>query len=249
MDEGNRIVIAVISALEEETAGIRTMLENTILEKWKGKTITRGTFSGTDVVLACSGAGKVNAALCVQLVIDRYEVETVLFAGIAGALNPSLHRGDIVVAKDCIQWDVDISAFGFSRGTISLPDSRGTLQVFKSDELLVKKALSWNSAGGKVVSGRILTGDSFITGKIIRERPWLDAAFKELKGDAVEMEGAAAAQVCYENGIPFLLFRVMSDTPFASSGGRVKHFRRLLSSSSEKISLLITFILKGQNDV
>ncbi len=249
MDEGNRVVIAVISALEEETAGIRTELENTVVEKWKGKTITRGTFSGTDVVLACSGAGKVNAALCVQFIIDRYKVTAVFFAGIAGALNPSLNIGDIVAAKDCIQWDVDISAFGFIRGAISLPDNRGTLQVFKSDESLLKKALTWKSTGWKVVSGRILTGDSFITGKIIRDKPWLDAAFKELKGDAVEMEGAAAAQVCYENGIPFSLIRVITDTPFASSGGRVKHFRRLLTSSSKKISLLIAFILKGQNNV
>ncbi len=239
-------MIAVISALEGETSSIRIKMKDIVSEKWKERIITRGSFSGEDIILACSGAGKVNAALCVQFIIDRYEIETIFFVGIAGALNPSLSIGDIVAAKECIQWDVDISAFGFKRGTIPQPDSKGEVRIFESDESLLKKVLAWKLPGGKVVPGRILTGDSFITGKIIRERPWLDAAFKELHGDAVEMEGAAAAQVCYENGISFLLVRVISDT---LSGGKVKHFGRFLSSSSEKLSSLIAFILKGQNDV
>src|SRR5690606_10676125 len=77
-----------------------------------------GTFQSKAVVLCKSGVGKVNAAVCTQILIDRFEVEAVIFTGVAGALHPTLDIGDIVVSTTCMQHDIDASALGFPRGTI-----------------------------------------------------------------------------------------------------------------------------------
>ncbi len=232
-------MIAVIGALEGEIESIREHMSINTLEEWNNRKIQQGMLSGNEVVLTFSGVGKVNAAGCVQHIIDTYRVDAVFFIGIAGALNDSLKIGDIVLADECVQWDVDLSAFGYLPGELLLADER-RVKLFYGDENILRKALSWKTTGRHVVKGRVLTGDTFLTAMMLKRRKDVAELFDNLRGVAVEMEGAAAAQVCFEHAIPFFLARVISDTPAA---GTVKRFKRFLSLSSQTLYSLIDYIL------
>ncbi len=231
---------AVIAALEGELQSFRERMQQAVTSQWNGREITRGLFSGKDVVLACSGAGKVNAALCTQYILDTYTVDALFFVGIAGSLNSTLRLVDVIVAEDCMQWDVDLTAFGYGRGELPSPGGKAPERLL-GDSSFVRRALSWHGTGGKVVSGRILTGDSFVQVGQLQEGMYPGNVVTDLGGDAVEVEGGAAAHVCRVNSIPFLLVRVISDTP---GEGKVRHFKRFLSSSSKKLSSLVSFLLK-----
>ena len=157
--------------------------------------------------------------------------------GIAGALNPSYHRGDVIVGKDCLQHDMDASLFGFRRGQIPYTDYR----VVPSDKTLFNTAMSCRRLNPK--AGRILTGDQFITGS---GDPTYSYLIDDLKGDAVEMEGAAAGLTALVNGLPFLLVRVISDKADGKAKGS---YLKFLKSASEKSFELVEHILDNYKPV
>jgi adenosylhomocysteine nucleosidase len=160
---------------------------------------------GTPVVIVKCGVGKVFAALITQYLADRYDLAGVVSTGVAGGLSDALAIGDVVVSRDCIHHDMDVRALGFARGHIPFTDFR----IFWGDETLLRKALSARlESGHRVVAGRILTGDQFISGARHETHGHLT---DELEGDAVDMESAAIAQVCFINGIPFVSVRTLSD--------------------------------------
>jgi 5'-methylthioadenosine/S-adenosylhomocysteine nucleosidase len=148
--------------------------------------------------------GKVSAAMVCEKLIDEYHPRAIIFTGVAGALNQDLEIGDIVVSRDCIQHDLDGQALGFARGTIPYTAYR----VFVASEQLRKFALSATLGGRKIVEGRILTGDQFLTHKEASNHKYL---VEELQGDVIEMEGGAIAQVCTLTKTPFLIVRTVSD--------------------------------------
>lgn len=148
---------------------------------------------------------KVNAAVCTQILVDDFDVDKIIFTGVAGAVDPKLEVLDVVVSIDCVQHDIDVHAFGYEQGTVP----RLNKKEFVADEELVKLALkSGEKIEGfpQIKAGRILSGDEFIADK---ERALYLA--KEFNGHCVEMEGAAVAQACYLNDIPFVIIRAMSD--------------------------------------
>ncbi|MDR1316698.1 MAG: 5'-methylthioadenosine/adenosylhomocysteine nucleosidase [Spirochaetales bacterium] len=197
-------MIAIIGAMDGEIAEFLAVLESKKEEKWTDFTFYTGTIEGRDVLVVKSGVGKVMAALAAQHIIDAYSPEALIFSGLAGGLNPNLEIGDTLVAEDCIQHDLNAISLGFKRGEVPYSPYR----ILGCDKKLVDLAMGCVPEIGKVLKGRILTGDQFITNRTLKSLQYL---YDDLAGDAVEMEGAAVGLVATVNRVPFLLIRIISD--------------------------------------
>ncbi|MGP1587434.1 MAG: 5'-methylthioadenosine/adenosylhomocysteine nucleosidase [Treponemataceae bacterium] len=162
-----------------------------------------GTILGQPVVLVQSGIGKVNAALCTQILILKFGVTHVLNTGIAGAMDKRLRILDTVVSTDCVYHDVDTTFFGDAPCT--LPEMP---TFFNADKKLIDLAKTYTpkETSFKFYFGRIASGDQFICKKEIKEE-----IEKNCHPMCVEMEGTAVAHVCIQNKIPFLIIRSISD--------------------------------------
>lgn len=198
-------MLGIIGAMDEEVAKIKEQLTDVQVETRAAMDFYKGRLDGKDVVVVRSGIGKVNAAMCTQILADVYKVEGVVNTGIAGSLKAEIDIGDIVLSSDAVQHDMDATGFGYVVGQIPRVDTL----AFKADERLVELA---RTCCAKVNSdihtfvGRVVTGDQFISDK--EKKQWLVETFA---GYCTEMEGAAIAQACYLNSIPFLIVRAISD--------------------------------------
>lgn len=196
--------IGIIGAMQEEIDLLLRQLRDAGEQRHAGILFYAGLLHDRKVVACKSGVGKVNAAVCTQVLIDRFGADAVIFTGVAGALDPSLEIGDIVVSRSSVQHDVDVTALGFARGVIPYQD----VSEFPSDPALTRLAAE---AGERVFPGRcrvgkVLSGDQFIADRqIVRQ------LHEELGGTCTEMEGASVAQVCHMNGVPHVVIRSMSD--------------------------------------
>ena len=198
-------MIAIIGAMQEEVAEFLAHATVTRTVEKPHFKVHEAELFGVPVVIVKCGVGKVFAALITQYLADHYPLSGVISTGVAGGLSDNLSIGDVVVSRDCIHHDMDVRALGFVRGHIPFTDFR----IFWGDEALMAKALETQlESGHKVAAGRILTGDQFISGARHETHGHLT---DELEGDAVDMESAAIAQVCFINGIPFLSVRTLSD--------------------------------------
>ncbi|WP_256761604.1 5'-methylthioadenosine/adenosylhomocysteine nucleosidase [Cohnella sp. WQ 127256] len=196
--------LGIIGAMQEEIELLLAKLDNRQTEQHAGITYYRGLFLGKKVVLTRSGVGKVNAAVCTQVLIDRYGVDAIIFTGVAGAVDPVLNIGDIVISTSSMQHDIDVTALGFPRGIIPYQE----VSEYPADSHLIAIA---EEAGRKVYPGRchvgkILSGDQFIADRVM-----VKSLYDDLNGACTEMEGASVAQVCYMNNIPHVIIRSMSD--------------------------------------
>lgn len=227
-------IIVIISALDEEISEYLAHLTNPIKKEIFGFTFYEGSIHDKDVVISKSGVGKVFAAMTAQKLIDTYNPNCLVFTGIAGALNTSLEIGDIIVTEDCMQHDLDVTALGFTIGTIPYTDYR----IFSSDANLQKIALS-TSTSHKILKGRVLTGDQFITNKNNLKFKHLVV---DLKGDVVEMEGASVGQVCTINNIPFIIIRTVSDKADHSASINFNDFLPVASNNS---FVIVNHIIKN----
>ncbi len=156
-------------------------------------------------MLVKSGIGKVNASISTTLLISQFNVDKVLFTGIAGGVNPEINLGDIVISTDLIQHDFDTTRSGGQHGEIPRMDT----SVFRADDTLVELAreVAYREFGReRVWLGRILSGDQLIGSS--HKVKWLRDTFN---GECTEMEGAAVARVCHLLGVPFLILRSISD--------------------------------------
>jgi adenosylhomocysteine nucleosidase len=196
--------IGIMGAMQEEIELLLAGLDNRLTELYAGIAYHRGEFQGRKVVLTRSGVGKVNAAVCTQILIDRYSVDAIIFTGVAGALDPALNIGDIVISTSSVQHDVDVTALGFPRGTIPYQE----VSDYPSDKALIALA---EEAGKKVYPGRCLKGKVLSGDQFIADRAAVKGLYNELGGACTEMEGASVAQVCYMNDIPHVIIRSMSD--------------------------------------
>lgn len=220
--------LGLIGAMTEEIELVEKNMTVTARSGKAGITFIEGQFHNHFIVLCKSGVGKVNAAVCTQLLVDLFAVDTVIFTGVAGALDPELEVGDIVVSSECMQHDMDASALGFPKGTIPYQE----VSVFSADETLISLALE---AGrkvfhGRVKLGRVLSGDQFIA-----DRNLVSRLRNELHGACAEMEGAAVAQVCSMNQIPFVIIRSMSDKADGSAHVSFAEFTVQASENSYRI--------------
>jgi len=222
------MVIGIIGAMDEEIDAYRKHLSNLKEESWKIFTFYKGKLNGNDVVVVKSGVGKVFAAMICQILIDKYKVDTILFTGVAGALNKKLEIGDVVVSVDSVHHDFNAVPLGFKRGQISYTNYR----FFGAEKKLVDLALKVDISPHKIIKGRILTGDQFFTQSERKKHKYLT---EELCGDCIEMEGAAVAQVCNINQISHLIVRTVSDKANGTAVKDYNKFKVVVASNSFKV--------------
>lgn len=211
--------IGIIGALEEEIRALVQAVENLQESKWAKQSLYQGVIGDCEVVLASSGVGKVKAAACTQYLIDRFPLEMMISMGVAGAVNDRLGIGHIVVSRKVLQHDVDLGEPALMR--------RVRRRWLKADPGLVELAVEVGRALGvedRMHVGAVLTGDQAIASA--EKRQWLWETFR---GDCVDMESAAVAQVCRLNRVPFVIVLAISDSALEES---VEEFKQSLVTSA-----------------
>lgn len=197
--------IGLIGAMEEEVAIVKEKMKDVTERTKAGMTFFHGTLWNIDTVVVVSGIGKVNMAICTQILVDEYEVDTLINTGVAGSLNNALDIGDIILSECAQQHDMDVSPLGDPVGIIPRMEE----SVFAADEqllVLAKEACEKANPDIHCHVGKVVSGDQFIASAEKKE-----FLIKTFQGDCAEMEGAAMAQVAYLNDIPFLIIRAISD--------------------------------------
>lgn len=197
--------IGIIGAMELEVEELKAAMTVSEIVKKAGMDFYEGTLSGVSAVVVRSGIGKVNAALCTQILVDLFHVTHIINTGVAGSLNPKLDIGDILISRDALHHDMDVTIFGYKPGEVP----QLGLREFPADEKLAKLAKEICEKVNPdihAILGRVVSGDQFISGSEIKER-----LIREYQGDCAEMEGASIAHGAYLNGIPFVIIRAISD--------------------------------------
>ncbi len=220
-------MIGIIGAMDVEVRGIVTNIAEPVKNTVGNIEFTSGTLYGKEVVCAMCNPGKVNAAMCAQIMILKYNPEIIINSGVAGSLTDSLRVFDVAIAKNVVQHDSDLTAFGSKKGYIEGPDRI----FFECDERAVK-LLEKTCTGENYLVGTIATGDIFVSEERVK------AKIKNKFGAiACEMEGGAIAHVCFMNNVKFAVIRIISD---GSSNVDYVTFKK--ESSEQSVNLLKEFI-------
>ena len=197
--------IGIIGAMELEVEELKSQMEEVCVKEKASMEFYQGTLNGKEVVVVRSGIGKVNAAVCTQILVDDFQAEAVINTGIAGSLKAEINIGDIVVSTDALQHDMDAREFGYPKGQIPQMNAFS----FKADETLRKVAVECCKKANpdiQVFEGRVVSGDQFVASSEVK-----DELIREFAGSCTEMEGAAIAQAAYLNHVPFVVLRAISD--------------------------------------
>lgn len=196
--------VAIIGAMEQEVTALRDKLTNLETYAFAGCEFYSGQLNGHEVVLTRSGIGKVAAATATTVVLQRYQPDAVINTGSAGGFNPTLKIGDVVISSELAHHDVDVTGFGYEIGQLPANPAR-----FAADEKLISAAetAAKKVTDHQVIRGLITSGDIFMC-----QPERINLARQQFPDmEAVEMEGAAIAQVCYQAKIPFVVIRALSD--------------------------------------
>lgn len=230
-------MFAIIGAMDEEVNRLIEMMKVDRIVEEAGMKFTCGCMCERELVVVRSGIGKVNAAICTQILASVFGVDAIINTGIAGSLDSRIDIGDIVLSTDALQHDVDAVAFGYPKGQIPRMDTMS----FEADSKLADVAeLSCKTVCQdiKVFRGRVVSGDQFIADRDIKKR-----IAEEFGGLCTEMEGAAIAQAAYLNNIPYLIIRAISDKADDSASVDYPTFEKKAIDNSVK--LLVEMIKKG----
>lgn len=226
--------VGIIGAMESEVELLKQRMDDSSVRCVSGLDFCEGHISGVPVVVVRSGVGKVNAAMCMQTLACVFGVTHVINTGVAGAIDPSLEVGDMVVSRDTVQYDFDVHALGYEPGTITSLRKR----FFEADPLLVQKAVRViRSAGIHCVEGRVSSGDQFIC------NPEAKASLRDVfSASCCEMEGAAIAQVAWLNRIPFVVVRSISDK---ADGTDIVDYPEFETKSARRSAELVADMLQA----
>lgn len=159
----NNLTIGIIGAMDCEVSALKQKLENLEEIKHCNLQINLGTFCGHKIVLVKSGIGKVNAALCTQYIIDKFNPDYIINTGIAGGIAENLKVGEIVIGEKLVQYDFDVTAFGYAKGYLCTGIESDKPTYFNSDEGLMAKLERISDEKVKIHKGIIASGDSFIS--------------------------------------------------------------------------------------
>jgi adenosylhomocysteine nucleosidase len=213
---------AIMGAMPEEIAAYQQIIQNKNEINVQGIRFIKGNIKNRNVVLVGSGVGKVNAAMTSTLLLQHFQPDRVLFTGVAGGLSQDMNIGDIVIADSLVQYDFGtmnkdntISYWGaenpidHTRNPVFLKSDAQLVAIAKTASTHLQLApivINHTSRSPEVKSGIIATGDLFLSSPQKKQE-----IHKLLKAKAVEMEGGAVAQVCYQHQVPFLVIRSISD--------------------------------------
>lgn len=222
--------VGIIGAMAEEVAAFRQLMTMTEEIAVADVHFYIGSIHDVNVVLAQSGIGKVNAAMTTTLLCDRFQPIAVINTGSAGGFVSDLQKvGDIVVSTHVVHHDVDVTVFGYAQGQVP-----GMPELFSAEHSLIE--LAYNTLTELSLTahrGMVASGDKFMTKDhhIAETR----AFFPDLH--AVEMEGAAIAQICHRFGVPFVVVRALSDIAGQESPMSFEQFLPLAAENAAQLIL------------
>ncbi|CAD7359596.1 MULTISPECIES: 5'-methylthioadenosine/adenosylhomocysteine nucleosidase [Staphylococcus] len=220
-------MIGIIGAMEEEIEILKSQMVALEEIKIAHTVFYKGLLNDKEIILTQSGIGKVNVAISTALLINEFKPSYIINTGSAGALQPGLSLGDVVISSEVAYHDADARAFGYEIGQIP-----GMPATYKADQELFKKVdkvLKSLSQNGK--EGLIVSGDSFIGTNA--QRQTILASFPHAL--AAEMEAAAIAQTCFQFNTPFIITRAISDLADEEAGMTFEAFLKVASQSSSKM--------------
>ncbi|HFL3931106.1 TPA: 5'-methylthioadenosine/adenosylhomocysteine nucleosidase [Streptococcus agalactiae] len=224
--------IGIIAAMEEELKLLVENLEDKSQETVLSNVYYSGRYGEHELVLVQSGVGKVMSAMSVAILVESFKVDAIINTGSAGAVATGLNVGDVVVADTLVYHDVDLTAFGYDYGQMSMQPL-----YFHSDKTFVstfEAVLSKEEMTSKI--GLIATGDSFIAGQ--EKNDVIKGHFPQVL--AVEMEGAAIAQAAQATGKPFVVVRAMSDT--AAHDANITFDEFIIEAGKRSAQVLMAFL-------
>lgn len=240
--------IAIVSALHDELSKLLELMPDEHKQVHAGREFWVGHLHGHDLVVVLSGIGKVAAATTATILIEEFKVERIVFTGVAGGLGKNVNIGDVVVADSFMQHDMDASPIfpryelpGYGTSTLSVDEAlkRELVQACQyviahlSSTLEAATIQAYGLHKPQVHTGLVVSGDRFVS---------TSAEAKQLQHDlphalAVEMEGAAFAQVCYDYKVPFAAVRTISDK--ADDAATVDFIRFLAEVASHYSALIV----------
>lgn len=225
-------MIGIIGAMEAETNALIAAIEEPKTECISGITYVSGRLCGREAVVATCGIGKVYAAICAQTMILRYAPTLIVNTGVAGTLCEELGIGDVAVATELVQHDMDTSPIGDPVGLVS-----GINKIyFEADSNSVDKFSEILATQGiNAVKGRIASGDQFVARAEVKDR--IRSQFGAI---ACEMEGAAIAHVAAVNRVPVAVLRTISDS---ADGDAVSDYPAFVGEAAARsVSVLLAFL-------
>ncbi|MBW4889573.1 5'-methylthioadenosine/adenosylhomocysteine nucleosidase [Mucilaginibacter sp. HMF5004] len=241
----NQNITAVLGAFPAEVALIHSLIKEPKELVFQGIHFTEGMLNGRHIVLAQTGIGKVNAAITTTLLLDHFNPREVLFSGIAGGVNPKLLPGDLVIGTSVAYHDYgaitpDSMLRGPTKDPITLQDnplyfpcSRPLIELAEN----VSKTVSFHIIGKrtpKVIEGVIVTGDVFVSSATATKQ-----LYQKMKAEATEMEGASVGQTCWQQHVPFLVIRSLSDNASETAHEDVATFYKIAAENSANLVIAI----------
>ena len=231
--------LGIIGAMEEEVETLLAQLENKTSAAHAGSAFHEGKLEGLDVVVVQCGVGKVNAAICAQILCSVYGVTHLVNTGIAGSLCADLDIGDMVVSTDAMYHDFDTTPFGYPIGKVP-----GMPVTYPADETMMAYAFAAAEAvnPGHTRTGRVASGDQFVSRKDQKQHI-IDVS----EALCTEMEGAAIAHTAYRNEVPFVILRAISDKADDSAEMDYPTFEKIAAHRCAEVTKHLARQLKGVN--
>ena len=231
-------MLGIIGAMDQEVSILKEKMEVKKIDKRASMEFYVGILNGKEVVIVKCGVGKVNAAVCTQILADCYQVEAVINTGVAGSLRAEINIGDIVISTDALQHDMDATGFGYEPAEVPLMGKK-TFEADASLRSLIAETCREVNPEIGVFEGRVVSGDQFISDGDVKDR-----LVRMFAPYCTEIEGAAIAQAAWLNQIPFVIIRAISDKADGSAhmdysefeAKAIEHTVRLVEAAAAKLA-------------
>lgn len=231
--------LGIIGAMTVEVETLKAQMDALTVTEKAGMAFYEGLLEELPVVVVVCGVGKVNAALCVQILCDCFEVTHVINTGVAGSLCVELDIADLVISSDAMYHDFDCHPINDNYAVGQVPGL--SVLAFPADEMLVKLAYEAAEAvqPGHNRIGRVASGDQFICGAQQK-----DYIIRHTGALCTEMEGAAISHAAWKNGIPFVVVRAISDKADASAEMDYPTFEAIAAKRCAAVTQMLAKKLK-----
>ena len=229
--------IGLMGAMEEEIEVVKSSMLDVKEIKIGQLVFYTGKINNRDIVLSLSGIGSVNAAITTTVLINHFNVKSIVFTGVSGAITNNLKVGDIVIGTNFIHYDVDHTIFGLELGHISRED----IWKYPTDLQLINLAQNITKTlciNQQVVLGKIISGDIFMKDKASRFN-----VAQKFQADAMDMESASVAHVAYKFNIPVVIIRSMSNRKEGDDKEQyLQFFKEAAKNSANVLINMINFV-------
>ena len=231
--------LGIIGAMDVEVATLKEKMTESVDRIVAGACYREGKLEGLDAVVVQCGVGKVNAAICAQILCDCFAVTHIVNSGVAGSLCAELDIGDFVISQDAMYHDFDIRGINPTNPVGQVPGI--SVHAFPADPELKSAAYAaaQSVCEGHAKIGRVASGDQFVASKEAKEKIIADT-----QAVCTEMEGAAIAHSAWRNGVPFVIIRAISDKADDSAHMDYPTFEAIAAQRSTEVILRMARRLK-----